>query len=892
MNDTTKADDRSIQKKLLDWERLQNPLAPLTSVQEESIDALSEILSSRPLPSDLNRGDHGDTSRVPDVAKVDELDGLSPSFSDLISGKVRIETSKQFLDWYFDVEEELMKENDVVYESYQAQLEQHRDECSVLLNQIETALSDLGILNDQYQLVSTKTNSLHEVSEHLLSEQNKLIDISNEVEKRLHYFTEVDGLMSRLESPTLSPSSEAFIRILDKLDECIEYMGSHPKYKESSAYLAKYKHALGRAVAVARTYVVNTFESATRQAQESTADAGSGSTADPSAKTFALLYGRFRASAPRVRELLKQVESRLDKSPEYRHLLTECHQCYVTQRELIVGESVAAGVSELTQPPSQVAGGKEGSAQRPASSLWRGGSGIPGLRGDHCAIFRSACAFLVRVCEDEYQLFFQFFSAPSPLLTAYLEGLCTHLYDALRPLVIHVNHLETLAELCSILRGEMLEDHVQASPEALEAFGKVARQLLQDVQERLVFRTYLYLRSDVQGYKPSPGDLAYPEKLEMMENIAQSISAAQHGGLRRSESRNSVVSLGSATSQEVAAIINSGGENSGRSQAGASPADLHGMWYPSVRRALACLSRLHRCVDRATFRGLSHDVLSACVESVASAANEISSKKGPIDGELFQIKHLLILREQTAPFQGDFSVTETSLDFSAVKNTAIGFVQRRISLSSPPNSNNTPVNPSVENSAGGSTWWSLLGLLAEGATPKVREQLLDSRKELDRRLKASCEAFFGHATQLMAAPLTSLLEKAGNQLIPSSGVPAANESLPEKRPFTPKEAAEAVRLTQRSIKLRLPFVLRSLRLYLANRETEFILFRPIKNNVVGSFAQLQQILNASYTAEEKLLVGCPTPEQASVLLSSSMVTISHENKVSTHSQLPAVAPTS
>lgn len=52
---------------------------------------------------------------------------------------------------------------------------------------------------------------------------------------------------------------------------------------------------------------------------------------------------------------------------------------------------------------------------------------------------------------------------------------------------------------------------------ALEAFGKVAEQLLQDVQERLVFRAHLYLKSDIADYSPSPGDLAYPEKLEMME---------------------------------------------------------------------------------------------------------------------------------------------------------------------------------------------------------------------------------------------------------------------------------------------------------------------------------------------------------------------------------------
>ncbi len=42
-----------------------------------------------------------------------------------------------------------------------------------------------------------------------------------------------------------------------------------------------------------------------------------------------------------------------------------------------------------------------------------------------------------------------------------LEKLCLSLYDVLRPLIIHVVHLETLSELCSILKNEMLEDHVQ-----------------------------------------------------------------------------------------------------------------------------------------------------------------------------------------------------------------------------------------------------------------------------------------------------------------------------------------------------------------------------------------------------------------------------------------------
>ena len=41
--------------------------------------------------------------------------------------------------------------------------------------------------------------------------------------------------------------------------------------------------------------------------------------------------------------------------------------------------------------------------------------------------------------------------------------------------------------------------------------------MLQDVQERLVYRTYIYIRAEILNYNPAAGDLAYPAKLEMME---------------------------------------------------------------------------------------------------------------------------------------------------------------------------------------------------------------------------------------------------------------------------------------------------------------------------------------------------------------------------------------
>ncbi|MCH96380.1 conserved oligomeric Golgi complex subunit 3-like, partial [Trifolium medium] len=46
------------------------------------------------------------------------------------------------------------------------------------------------------------------------------------------------------------------------------------------------------------------------------------------------------------------------------------------------------------------------------------------------------------------------------------------------------------------------------------------------------------------------------------------------------------------------------------------------------------------------------------------ASKLIAKRSSQMDGQLFLIKHLLNLREQIAPFNIEFSVTQKELDFS------------------------------------------------------------------------------------------------------------------------------------------------------------------------------------------------------------------------------------
>ena len=72
--------------------------------------------------------------------------------------------------------------------------------------------------------------------------------------------------------------------------------------------------------------------------------------------------------------------------------------------------------------------------------------------------------------------------------------------------------------------------------------------------------------------------------------------------------------------------------------------------------------------------------------------------------------------------------------------------------------------------------------------------------------------------------------------------------------------------TYRELKSRTQITLRSMRLYLANKDTEQILFKPIRISVQGVISQLQLILWENYSHEERAIINAPTPEQVSLLL--------------------------
>lgn len=417
------------------------------------------------------------------------------------------------------------------------------------------------------------------------------------------------------------------------------------------------------------------------------------------------------------------------------------------------------------------------------------------------SLTRSGCAYLMQVCHLEHQLFDHFFPSSSEdvsSLAPLIDPLCTYLYDTLRPKLIHEANLDYLCELVDILKVEVLGEQLSKRSESLAGLRPTLQRVLADVHERLTFRARTHIRDEIANYLPFDEDLDYPGKLER--------------------------------SAETVSGTNLPEENQ----------DIFKMWYPPLEKTLSCLSKLYRCLEPAVFTGLAQEAVEVCSTSIQKASKLITKRSSPMDGQLFLIKHLLILREQIAPFDIEFSVTHKELDFSHLLEHLRRILRGQASLFD----------------------WSRSTSLARTLSPRVLESQIDAKKELEKNLKSTCEEFIMSVTKLVVDPMLSFVTKvtavkvalsSGHQEQKLDSVLA--KPLKSQAFASPDKLAELVQKVGTAIQQKLPKVMEKLKLYLQNPSTRTILFKPIKTNIVEAHVQLQSLIKSEYSAEEMESIG-------------------------------------
>ncbi|CAO2206902.1 unnamed protein product [Urochloa humidicola] len=416
------------------------------------------------------------------------------------------------------------------------------------------------------------------------------------------------------------------------------------------------------------------------------------------------------------------------------------------------------------------------------------------------SLTRSGCAYLMEACQFEHQLFAHFFpssAADVSSIAPLMDPLCTYLYDTLRPRLIYEGNIDSLCELVDILKVEVLGEQLSRRGESVAGLRPILQRILADVHERLAFCARTYIREEIANFRPSDEDLDYSGKLERSLDMSSSSTAVDNS-------------------------------------------DIYVTWYRPLEKTVSCLSKLYRCLEPSVFTGLAQEAVEVCSTSLQSASKVITKKATPMDGQPFLIKHLLILREQIAPFDIEFSVTHKELDFSHLLDHLRRILRGQVSLFD----------------------WSRSTSLARTFSPRVLENQIDARKELEKSLKATCEEFIMSITKLVVDPMLSFVTKVtAVKVALSSGSQGQKLDSVLAKPLktqafaSPDKVAELIQKVATAIREDLPKVMAKMRLYLQNSSTRMILFKPIKTNIVEAHIQLQSLLKSEYSTEEMQSIG-------------------------------------
>ena len=360
---------------------------------------------------------------------------------------------------------------------------------------------------------------------------------------------------------------------------------------------------------------------------------------------------------------------------------------------------------------------------------------------------------------------------------------------------------------------------LQVMEEQLDKYGKTGSLLqpfvavlLADVRERLIFRAQTFLRDNVSNYCPSATDLDYPSKLELppsSESSTPDVSTSFPPDYRSSGEK--VIYCG-VSEKSTEKCFHDG--------------------FPPLFHTLTCLTTLNRCLEARTFSGIAQEAVHICCGSIKGASHSIHNQVGFTDGQLFLIKHLLLLREQIATFEPDLTanaVYARNLNFSHLR----GHVQRIIAGET-----------SVGSREPGAS--DLLTLAVQGL-PRLVETAVDSRIELEQLLRVACEDYIMFVTRQIVEPMLSFITKI--TAIRVSGIMTEEAPVRQTAFATPDRIRDIVVTVNKTLHSTLPKHIQKMRIYLAGSVSRETILNPIKSNISEAHAQFAAILYSEYEPE-------------------------------------------
>ncbi|KAJ3717638.1 Sec34-like family-domain-containing protein [Lentinula guzmanii] len=775
------------------------------NLERDSPSRPSTPLSKRLLPSAITPGTPGSISRPGTPSR------LGPASHKLLP-KHPLHTPQQFYDWHTLISRSVTHAQESHFRAHLDSVSSHIETCDFLISQIDLVENEVTSMHSQWQGVEDGGRNLKESSEGLLIERDALLKLDNELGERLDYFKELEYATRMLNSPVLESSrgkggkplvmESEFLDMVERVVICIQWLEAHRHYREAEIYLLRFHQCLTRAMTLVKMYFVGSLRAVQTDVARRFGDKVASSSEQT---THHLLYTRFNAliSPPPIayssttpthvpsslRPLLHELEYRARSySSELGALLGECHTAYLSTRKALVGPVVRAEVEGLVKGVDLASGA--------------------GGTGDVVELTRAGCSYLKRLCTDEFDLFKEFFTTGEDLLYNYLETLCDYLYDDLRPRILHEPRLTALCEVCTVLQALMVLDvHINdddeseiKSPNVVEALeldlnldptlrtpdpnsralghskprlhiSQLLQMILQDAQTRLFFKAQAVVQSDIRHYVAKDDDLAYPARLLNAVGLSDSL-------LR--DRANEKESFSQMWSKQLGSNKDNG-----------ASLDNQQTWFPTLRKTVMVLEQLHEFVNPAIFEDIAEEAIVLCQSSLVAASENIVNSASPssnrhtsssetdttvselvearrtlLDGHLFLVRHLLILREVPDRFGLSIESADNLVNANASRTSNWDSAKpQKTGIGA--SSSVTDTLASLFGGASAASLLATLGVLPSdfgdttAGRPDRKRTIDNAKRSINQSLRLVCENTIATCTNEICEPLRMWIERVG-----------------------------------------------------------------------------------------------------------------------------------
>mmetsp|Transcript_40477 Transcript_40477/g.160611 ORF Transcript_40477/g.160611 Transcript_40477/m.160611 type:complete len:464 (+) Transcript_40477:1806-3197(+) len=425
------------------------------------------------------------------------------------------------------------------------------------------------------------------------------------------------------------------------------------------------------------------------------------------------------------------------------------------------------------------------------------------------AFARAASRFTLHLCQMESTLYKHFFCTEedvkdSPALVSLLDSFCNVFYEELRSKVLQEADLGTLVYLVDILQTEVMTVDAQRKRVETASFASASSRVIADSQERIIYRSQIYIQEDIKNFVPTNAQLDYPKII----------------------------------------LDATGGSKNGSKTSDPKSRSLHAKWYPPLEKTLKLLSMLYRCIDSEVFTSIASEAVAVCVNCLVSARNKIAgsgAEKAEDHAELFLIWQLLMLREQTAPLDVNFAFVDRELNFTELRGMLGSVIRGQASvrqLATPPAATREKVVDSSQD--------------LDDAFFKACEAFV---LRLTRTFLDPILSFLAKCNALPANRNTPLSHPSSPSLKAYDGKTFESMKRTEGSFLHSQSIIAVWKDTEDRIEKDLASVVGDLKLYIKKPSSALILLSPVRANFQETFNELLSALQTRYTLEEREEIG-------------------------------------